>query len=162
MTQTQILSAKRCESHFGKARTSRMDQRSADGIRYERRLSRSLAILAKEQGLILEYQPWFEYKTPVDITNYCAPDFLLYEPNGTWVIVIDAKRSFYPQALDKLRTLYVPVVSKSFQRLALVYPLMICRDLIPGCPKPIEFLHESITTPLTSVYHWLGQGSLTW
>jgi hypothetical protein len=161
---TRILNARRCESHFGKQKTSKMDSRSADGIRYERRLAKSLTALANERNLKLEYQPWFEYTTGVNIKNYCAPDFLLYPPAGSWLIVIDAKRSFYQEALNKLQTLYVPVVSESLltDNFRLVYPLMICRNLDPNCPKPIEFMREAITTPLTSVYHWLGQGSLVW
>lgn len=168
---TIILSAERCPARFGTPKTSRLNPASANGIRYERRVGKALTVLAISNNLILESQPWFSYELQrsdshegqeeIPVQQWtCAPDFILYPFDKSWLLVIDAKQTFYQKAFEKLDQLYLSVVAKAYQKP--VNGVLICKILIPGAPKPIDSLREY--KPFASaVYHWPEIGpSLVW
>lgn len=157
-----ILSAERCPSQFGKPRTSRLNPASASGIRYERRVGKALTILAINNNLLLESQPWFSYSRSEhqqDSALTCAPDFLLSPFDRSWFLIIEAKQTFYQTAFEKLDSLYRSVVAATYQ--APVSGILLCKTLIPGAPKPIDSLRKY--KPFASaVYHWPELSPLVW
>lgn len=159
-----ILSAERCPAKFGVPKTSRLNLASANGIRYERRVSKALTILAINNDLILESQPWFvfssrrECSTPPE-KEFCAPDFILSPLDRSWFLILEVKQTFYDLALDKLEQLYLSVVGSAYQKP--VNGILICKTLIPGAPKPIDSL-RGYKPFIASVYHYPELGPLVW
>jgi hypothetical protein len=160
MTDFAIRSAERCPSRFGAPKTSRLNPASANGIRYERRVGKSLVFLAEVNGLVLESQPWFSYsRGPTFPTQFCAPDFILSPPDYSWILIIEAKQTFYQAAFNTLDQIYLSVVAKTYERP--VSGILLCKILVPGAPKPIDSLAQY--KPLaSSVCHWPELSPLRW
>lgn len=145
-----LTSASRTDPTFKPPKPSRLiSERNADGLRYERRVWRALSVLAREQNLLLDYQPWFSYTTE-DGPATCAPDFILRDSISSWALILDAKRSFNDLALRKLEDFYAPIVRKGLE-VETIRVIAICRTLYPGAPKPLSTL--SGPEP-SGVYHW--------
>jgi len=153
--------AERCEPAFSKARTTNKSVAQANGIRYERKVHRALAVLAKYVGAVVEHNPWFKF---VDINGIgiCSPDAILWmEP--ALALVIEIKYTWIPTAGVKLRGLYIPVVNAALKP-AILRSLIICKNLTPQSPQPIESICEGTQFSVNNspVYQWLGQGPLIW
>jgi len=147
---------------FAKARASRLSPIQALGVRYENRLHKALAGLAKELGTTLESNPWFKFRDD-NGTGACSPDALLWLSSHYFGLIVEVKYTWVPTAAPKMQKLYLPVVHRALEPVIL-RSVIICKNLTPDSPKPIECLHKSMDGGgyATPVYQWLGQGPLCW
>lgn len=156
-----LASAARCDPPFAKVRPSRLSPTQAAGVRYENKVHRALAALGKSLPASVERNPWFKFFDE-NGPGCCSPDAILWL-DPALVLVIEVKTTWVPTASAKLRTLYIPVVNAALKP-AILRSLIICKNLTPDSPKPIENICEgtqlSIHNPPT--YQWLGQGPLRW
>ncbi len=165
-TQTRLIRgaltfAARCPPTFGKVRTSRLSAPQAAGIRYERKVHRALAVLAKTLHSTVEVSPWFTFTDSVG-SGTCSPDAILWY-DGLVALVIEIKTTWVPTAHTKLSGLYLPVVNVALKPLVL-RSLVICKNLTLDSPRPIESIGEGtlMTSHEAPVYQWTGQGPLRW
>jgi len=122
------------------------------GIRYEKKVVRALGAT---KGISLEHNPWYEYLTVEGSTGWCIPDALIQVNDLN--IVLEIKLTYTPEALEKLRNLYCPVVSLALGEAAL--PLVIIRNALPGIKACLD-LTEALYCP-DPICQWLGRGPLT-
>lgn len=131
------------------------------GLSYENKAFLALEELGKSHGFEVEHNPWFKYNNG----SYCSPDILLRSPSR--IIVIEVKLAATPLALEKLESLYVPVVELALGLEA--FPLVITRSLTawkkgdPDLDKGLSFtsgFFETVNSFLP-VYLWSGRGKIT-
>lgn len=118
------------------------------GLRYEKNVVKAL----RARGFDLEHNPWFEHTHGV-----CCPDIIVYELSQNRAIVIEVKLTFVPEALDKLRTLYCPIVAEVTGLRAL--PAIIFKN---GNASGIAFqpsFWQMLDTP-SPIYLWPGHGPI--
>lgn len=121
---------------------------SIAGIRYENKIFKTLVA----SGDDVEHNPWFRYGS-----RYCCPDIILYRLAQGIAIVIEVKLTYCPDAISKLKAVYLPVLSASTQ-LYQFKPLIIARNLIPGV-APAPSLSEALNQPIPLI-HWIGRGPI--
>ena len=145
----RLVSAQRTASRFTKVRGRTMAAKF--GLRFENSLGRAL-----EQLKSVEHNPWFEFR---DASGFrcCSPDFLI--DDGDCLIVVECKYTYTPLALQKLKALYIPVISLALNKCA--HPLVIVRNLTPDSPFPHFNIGDAIchNSPL---YQWLPKTPLNW
>lgn len=155
--------AERTSPRFGKVRTSRLGVAQANGVRYENKVHRAIATLAKTLGAKVEKNPWFHFRD-ANGDGACSPDCILWLDPG-FALIIEVKYTWVPGASVKLKGLYLPVINCAL-RPHILRSLVICKTLVPGSPEPISGILEGTAFTATAsqapVYHWLGQGPLVW
>lgn len=124
-----------------------------EGLRYQKRVAKIL----KNTGCQIEVDPCFSYSRGGK-EHFCFPDILVHEPKLDRIIVIEVKLSYTPQALTKLKSLYIPIVGQVFGQKA--YPLVIVRSAVPGEIGFHSSLKNAIFSP-NPVYLWPGYGPIT-
>ncbi len=150
-----LIGAVRAESPWGKPRGS--NPAAKLGLRYERRVHTELKRHLDLGHIIdLEHNPWFSFTDSCG-TNYCCPDFILHAPRG--VFVVEVKYTWVPSAVEKFRALYSPVCAHVAQEP--VYSLIICKNMVPGAPKPRSSLGDALMYT-ESVLHWPANGRIPW
>jgi len=150
-----ILYAARSAPVFAKVRTSRLSPTQAQGIRYENQVQRALGNLGKTLSAKVELNPWFKFQDSIGI-GACSPDVLFWLNNE--LTIIEIKYTWVPTATPKLSGLYIPVIGAALNPTT-IRSLVICKNLTPNSPFPIENLSR---TREGSVYQWRNQGPLTW
>lgn len=155
-----LISASRIEPAFGKVRTSHLTLAQANGVRYENKVFKALSILAKNLDAKIERNPWFKFMD-ANGEGICSPDVIL--SLGRVCLVIEVKTTWVPTARAKLSELYVPVVNLALEP-AITRSLIICKNLTPESPRPIENLCSGTQGTVFNprVYQWLGQGPIVW
>lgn len=155
-----ILSAQRATKPHAFPRPSKLIQR--EGLSYQRKV-----YLALKRNFNVEYGPWFKYEK-WGLPRYCQPDIILHESSRA--IVIEIKLAATPLALEKLESLYVPVVSSALGVPA--KPLVITRSLShwspAGTPRGLSLdrglsFTASLTQTIDSLlplYLWSGRGQI--
>ena len=136
------------------------------GIRYENALFKRLQFLANTIDGEVEHNPWFEYYDDENELRCAVPDFIFAK--GSFTLVIECKLTFVPEAVTKLRELYVPLVEKISRRVprTIVKPLVVCKTMsplaeaLPYVYKFSEIFSRDLTN--TPVYQWLGHTGLQW
>ena len=153
----RLTFAERCEAQFGKVRTSRLSPAQANGVRYENKVHKALTALGKSLPTTVEHNPWFRFKDDNGFGS-CSPDAILWFDGYFTALVVEVKYTWVPTARVKFENLYAPVL-----RAALgpenVLSLIICHNLTPDAPKPIENIGSDYNH---AVYQWLGRGGLVW
>lgn len=151
-----ILSASRtCARKFVRPKNSM----ARSGLQFERALAKILND-TKPKGMVVEHNPWFEYTSTAESgTKICCPDILLHDSDFGFIVCIEVKRTWTPQAIIKLKTLYCPVIFKALG--TPVRPLVICQNMIPESPKPQSTLSFAFLAA-EPVFQWLGQGPILW
>lgn len=156
-----LTSASRCPAVFSKPRTSRLSPAQANGVRFENKVHKALAILAKSLNARVERNPWFRF---IDSNGpgACSPDAILWL-NPVLALIVEVKYTWTPVAAPKLRGLYIPVVNLALKP-PIIRSLIVCKNLTPDSPRPISRICEGtqFTAREPSVYQWLGQGPLLW
>jgi hypothetical protein len=128
------------------------------GLRYENRVHKQLTWHCKVGHFVkVEHNPWFTF-TDTYGPGQCAPDFLLWQEDGT-VIIVEVKLTWVEVALHKLTDLYRPVVICATGAKAL--PLVICRNLVPSSPPGALTLREAFASPYR-LLHWPDTGRMLW
>lgn len=129
------------------------------GLSYQRKFSQALDD-STPPGYIVEREPWFEYRdSRSDKSLVCCPDLLAVDNEEGFAIVIEIKRTWVPDAIEKLRRVYCPVVSAA---LGLpTRPLVVCKTLLPSCPRPSPTISFALFSD-DPLFHWLGRGSIEW
>lgn len=143
-----------------------------EGLRYEKKVQLALAKLGRAQGWTVEPNPWFRYKktSRSQKFSHCQPDALIHDL-GPHVVVVEIKLAATPLALEKLESLYVPIVASA---LGLpTKPLIITRSFLAwhrAQPNGYAFpdhglsftasLRETIDS-LLPLYLWSGRGQIT-
>lgn len=124
------------------------------GLAYEKKACVALAALAKKIGATFEAQPWFRFND-ANGNGQAVPDFLLKLADIT--LVGEIKYTFTPDAVTKLRGLYLPVVLATTRTRAL--PLVVCKTLTPDCTRTIFNLRDAFAShELIPTLQWLGSG----
>lgn len=68
------------------------------------------------------------------------------------IIVCEIKLTYTPNAIKKLRSLYLPIVSKYFGN-RLILPLIICKNLTPTAPPHSSSISQALKTPIPLITH---------
>lgn len=126
------------------------------GIVYENKLAEALR-LARMSVVLVERNPWFHYRKDDGTSGYCCPDLLVWYPESKYIVVIEAKLTWVPGALPKLRELYCPVIRKALS--LPTKPLVICKNLIPESPFPASSIGLALESR-DPLYVWRGKGSV--
>lgn len=142
-------------------------QTQLDGLKYERAVIGAIAdaLTAAEVPFDLCHNPWFEYEGAMG-KGVCIPDALLAVHKGEYAgktIVLEVKRTYVPQAIDKLMNLYCPVVHKCFGEAAV--PMVICKHSAPGAPRAMPTFFGALQYGESfedgfAILQWLGAGKL--
>lgn len=115
------------------------------GLNYQQKVFLALRAALPAKGFTIEQTPWFRYRTNTDGPDqYCEPDILITDLEDAYIIVIEVKLSWVPNALDKLKTLYCPVVSRA--RSIPTKPLIIAKNSAPGAPPANSRLAFALLT----------------
>jgi|SRR5215467_12098502 len=126
------------------------------GLRYERRLLKEITSLFKYRDFEIEHNPWFFYTLDDNSTGACSPDILLHDNELGLTWVIEVKYTWIPDAIQKLRDLYCPVVELALSRIT--EPLVVVKRLTPDSPTPklglllpsdVKLFQWSETGPIT-------------
>jgi hypothetical protein len=107
---------------------------------------------------MVEYNSWFAY---VDShgPGHCCPDAILTLPDGQ-IVVLEVKLSWVPEALPKLKGLYIPVLSHALGcDLQTLKPLVLVRSTKPAAPQSSFYLTKALLLP-EPLLLWLGQGHI--
>jgi hypothetical protein len=123
------------------------------GLRYEREVARVLPGPAW-------HGKWFQFEDGLG-RAFCQPDLLV-----AWsghIIVIECKYTWVPEAAEKLRGLYLPVVAKAMGKTAV--GLVVCKKLgkAPSSTPIFAGFEEAIRASVEGqlpVLHWIGVGML--
>lgn len=126
------------------------------GLSYEKKFVSALQDSTQriKAWLEIEHNPWFSYKV-LNETRICCPDVIAFDIENQFAIVIEVKQTFVPNAMEKLRDLYCPVVSRALK--IPTKPLVICRSLTPEAPNPSSRIAFALTGEYP-LYQWLGTG----
>jgi hypothetical protein len=129
------------------------------GLTYERRVLRELNFYVL-RGYFTEVRknPWFEF-TDTEGSALCSPDGIIFYNDR--LIVVEIKLNWTPVAAAKLTELYIPVVTRAFTPEQPVIGLVICRNMVPGAPKPKTPLSKALTVS-NSVLNWPSNGHIPW
>jgi hypothetical protein len=126
----------------------------AEGLRYEKRLASWMPDAV--------HGPWFEYCDSQGI-HVCQPDLMLdWQAKHNFVVLIEVKYGWVPEAQEKLDALYKPVVLKALG--VEVVSVVACRRLEPTIPRNVticQSLDEAIDKAKDGsavLWHWLGSG----
>lgn len=161
-----LLSASRC--HARQMPRSRHTSAQSAGLAYERKVISALAdgLVLSGCGFDLSHNPWFEYNTAQG-RGYCVPDAMLSMQSGEYVdtiFVIEVKLTYVPDAIEKLDSVYCPIVRKAFNSSAVV-PIVICKNLVPQAPRAMPTFFGAVAYAETdedkfALVQWLGNGKL--
>jgi hypothetical protein len=125
-----------------------------DGLRYERALAKGL-------GAKFRWGMWWEYRDERGI-GYCQTDF--FGKAKQWVILLEGKLTWTPEAEEQLHGLYVPVVSCALGiPRSQILPIVVCKNLTHATSRPIcdtlrDAIEQSmeISAPFCPVWHHIG------
>ena len=131
---------------------------------FERKLARELTFTAAVLGGSLEHNPWFEYRAASGDKWKClVPDMILF--TSGFAFVIEAKLTYVPEAREKLRNEYVPIVRAGLASVPwiAVVPLVVVRNLTPDAGLRAETLsaaaHAKTDIPVLA---WRGETNILW
>lgn len=129
------------------------------GISYQRKFTQALKSSAP-RGFDILPNLWFSYSDQTGDGLICSPDIVLVDKDEGFAAVVEVKTTYTPLALQKLRELYCPVVSKA---LGLpTRPIVVVKNLLPGCPSPRLTIISAIATQGNPLFQWIGQGPVQW
>ena len=123
--------------------------KKAAGLRYEKQFAAHVTGSLRGQ--------WFAYEIR-GRTKYCQPDVLVsFFPQA--MLVLELKYTFVPEAITKMRELYLPVVSKALK--VPTVGAIVVKNLTSGWIGPITHdLSEAFEVGKTGeipILHWVGQ-----
>lgn len=137
---------------------------AAAGLAFERKLVRELATTATTLGGLLEHNPWFEYKLRANSDwGQSVPDAIL--SLGRFVIVIEAKLTYVPDAREKLTKVYIPLVRAGLCAVpgTVVAGLVVVKNLTPDSGRRAERLSDAFDGKAEiPVLHWRGNTTIVW
>ncbi len=84
-------------------------------------------------------------------------DSIFYPTNYDFIICCEIKLTYVDIAFEKLKKLYLPVVSKVFS--LPIVPLVIVKNLTSFSPKPMSILSKSLSQRIP-LLHYLGDGKI--
>ena len=145
LVRGELISATRCDPLFPKPRAT--STAAAFGLRYERKLFRAF----KKSKFSVEHNPWFMFEDSVG-RAWCSPDFILDQIK--YLVVVECKYTYVPNAFQKLISLYIPIVQKALKKPA--FPLVICKNLTPDAPKPALCIGDALCPSTNYLYQWMG------
>lgn len=148
-----ILSAERAPNKVHHSRAS--NSAGYIGLKYERSVIKMLKSILP-QTMELENNVWFYYKTETE-KSACSTDVIIFDKEFGFIIVVEIKFTWTPAAIQKLKELYCPVVTKVFN--LPTKPLVIVKNLIPGCPLP-KFSISGALLSDNPLVQWIGTGTL--
>lgn len=153
-----LLKAEKCaKPWFPRGRRNGVASAAAAklGLRYEAKVAKNLKALPVVAKF--ERNPWFRFVDLQGMT-YCSPDGIIKLVDGT-IVVYEVKYTYTPEAMQKLETLYSPVVRRALRLTVPPLLLTIARNLVPGAPTPCYSFSSALTSE-HRLLQWLGQGSI--
>lgn len=129
------------------------------GIAYEKKVLNQLNSTVQDLRDVKIYpQTWFRFCDD-NGRGQAVPDCLIVF-RDEFIILIEIKLKFVPEAIEKLEGLYKPVVEMALGLPA--HPLVICKYLTPEAEHLAECILTAIRTRKTSTLHWPGRGRIPW
>lgn len=149
-----ILSASRAADRTLKAPSN---PSAAAGLRFERSVVKALRSAAPTSaGFSIEHNPWFVYRDS-NLTDYaCCPDILIHDIDHDYIIVVEVKLTWVPNALEKLQKVYCPVVARALE--SPTRPVIVVRNLTPDSPRPQPSITRALLTQ-NPVVQWFDPRS---
>jgi hypothetical protein len=145
----ELRSARRCPPKYTPKASSAMAKL---GLSYERKIVRDLM----RSVWLVEHNPWFEFQDELGVST-CCPDIILTADSK--IIVIEVKLTWVPEAIEKLRGLYCPVVEYALA--AEVFPLIIVKNLRPDAPPVQDSVQRALESEMP-ILQWIGSGHIPW
>lgn len=137
-------------------RAGTMNEYQRKGLRYERRVWSAVKVNFPAP---LHYSAWFAFEDRLGLAS-CSTDILIERPDA--VFVLECKLTFTTEAEQKLRGLYIPVVSAAFGRPA--YGIVVARNLDRTARLLSADLFSAIVDAqqlgIITTVHWLGKAPL--
>jgi hypothetical protein len=124
------------------------------GLAYERKLGKALQAAFGPANVA--HGPWFRFEDSLG-EAFCSPDFILRVGPSGGIVIVEAKLSYVPEAIEKLLKLYCPVIGHIFRQE--VFPLVITKHLRPDAPRAESTLKRALALD-PPVLQWLGQNKL--
>jgi hypothetical protein len=127
------------------------------GLAFEAGFARALRAAAPPATCV-KTNLWFEYRRAhARHSAFCVPDIIILNPTQGFALVVECKLTWTPAAAAKLRDLYCPVVSHCFNCVA--QPLVVVKNLLPGCPEPGLTLRAAA---LCGLFQWDMRSRVVW
>lgn len=123
------------------------------GLDYERKVILGLQKSLGEDCVLAH--PWILYCDEAG-THFAQPDALIYDSKHRAFTIVEIKLSYRPEAAQKLRDFYGPLVRKVFRKRKLRF-LQICKNLKPTAKDHTTHSLESGTKkggPDYAVLQW--------
>jgi hypothetical protein len=129
------------------------------GLSFEKNLFESISKSAPAK-VSVERNPWFVYRdSRSSDALQCQLDILIHDHEFEFYVVVEVKRTWTPLAMQKLKTVYCPVVARALGEPA--KPLVICQNLTPSSPMPKSTVPFALLSD-EPLMQWLGRGSIRW
>lgn len=129
-----------------------LNQLTALGINYEKKLYADLEKHPDLKNYEIYHNPWFLYNDE----SYCSPDFILWPHNADEpLIVIECKLKYTLDGTNKLKNLYLPVVRKAYQLRAEPLGIVVAKSLTPEVKKTIHKIRDAEPNA-NNILLWLG------
>lgn len=133
--------------------------RQRAGLAYQRQVAKAFAASAPS-GILVHPDTWYSYQAEVNGKwSMCSPDVLLFDAENGFIVAVEVKTTYTPLALEKLQRVYCPVVSRATG--LPVTPLVVCKHLIPQCPRPSPTISFALLSG-KPLFQWLGKGPILW
>jgi|SRR6516162_9948253 hypothetical protein len=145
-----IVSARRIPAPFTKSRTRQPALRN--GLNYEKGFIRALEKAVRGTNLIVESNSWFAYRDSDNNSHCCAPDAIILM-GVLPVAIIEIKYTWVATALDKIQSIYWPVVSLAIG-CPIGCPTVVVKRLTEESPQPSPKLLNS------TLFQWLGREAI--
>lgn len=129
------------------------------GLSFQRKFTQALKATAPS-GISVQPNLWFNYVDQTGSSLICSPDIVLVDREEGFAAVVEVKTTYTPLALQKLRELYCPVVSKALS--LPTRPIVAVKNLVPGCPPPRLTITSTIATQGEPLFQWIGRGPVQW
>lgn len=126
------------------------------GLRYEARVGRAIADLARAHSLEYFPGPWIQFTKPgSDRLFWCQPDILLMRPG--LVYICEVKASHVINAYWQLTAKYEPVVRRLFpDRDVLLVEIARGGDALAPWPMPINLISDVLDAKIGAYNLMLG------
>lgn len=146
-----LLSASRSENPWPR---ERIRGAKAQGLRYQRSFSKTLASALGRQGIPPGLaNPWYEF-TDAHGRGMCSPDHVVFLRGS--ILVFECKLTDCPEAYSQLDKLYRPVLQKcySLQVLCCVVANYLTPDSLRPCTTIEEVVNYNCQMRTIPLWHW--------
>lgn len=118
------------------------------GLSYENSVFKNLR--KNHPELNIQHNPFYEYQFRGNRPCWCSPDLVI--DLGNLVVIIEVKLTWVPDAANKLRNIYCPVVRRVLQKPAI--GVVVCKNLVENAPREVSSISDALATGADCVVYW--------